>query len=113
MWCRLCDDDPLLIAGRGTVEQALRKIGRDDLVTNVRELPVFTSRARKTLWGFHQTRCHATGLGRIVLCCPVRERLDTLLHEYAHAIVQWIGHREEDDHGPRFQWWLNQLGGKL
>jgi len=104
--------DPLLATCQERVYALLRTIGRPDLALNVHELPVMVARTRKSLWGCYQTYSQANGLGRIVLCCPAPERQDTLLHEYAHALVQWTNTHEDDDHGPRFNWWLSQLGGK-
>ena len=39
------------------------------------------------------------------------ERLrDTLLHELCHATVWQIDDAFEDNHGPKFQWWIQHLG---
>ena len=42
------------------------------------------------------------------------ERLrDTLLHELCHATVYQIDEiREEDPHGPKWEWWIQQVGYK-
>jgi hypothetical protein len=101
--------DPLLVESHAKVVRVLRQIDRVDLLANVREMQVVVARERKTLWGCFQWHDDANGLGRIVLCCPVWRRPATLLHEYAHALVHWMGHNEADDHGYRFQWMLKQL----
>jgi hypothetical protein len=106
---RLKHSDPLLVECRSQVARVLVAVGRPDLVINLAEMPIYIARERKRLWGCYTTFSLATGLGRIVLCCPAKERKTTLLHEYAHALVQWMAVHEEDDHGFRFNYWLKQL----
>jgi len=105
----LPDTHPIVRDCRAVVERVLRQHGRADLLDNLRTVPVYVVRERKRLWGCYRTHSFADGLGRIDLCCPASERRSTLLHEYAHAIVQWTEQLEEDDHGYRFQWWEKEL----
>ena len=105
----LPDTHPIVKDCRTVVERVLRQHGRADLLDNLRAVPVYIMPARKRLWGCYRTHSFADGLGRIDLCCPARERRETLLHEYAHALVQWTEQLEEDDHGYRFQWWEKEL----
>jgi predicted SprT family Zn-dependent metalloprotease len=109
------DPAPVVARCRAHVKACLARLSLD-AADDVDELPVvFAEKSRvTTLCGCFQ-HVAANGLGQITVYprqTATPEKLEwTLYHEFAHALVHWMGSRErEADHGKTWQYVMRVLG---
>lgn len=93
--------------------KAANLLTEEDMVRAVELVPVQLSNRRSAVAG--SFRFTALDRGRIVMnikICHTAERFrSTLLHEFAHGLVHWLGGRERgSSHGRVWKAWMVRLG---
>lgn len=112
------DKDRLVRAARAAAYRVALDVGADESIAeDIQALPViFSERQTRTRMGvFHSDTYKALGRITVFIKChhTEEELLDTILHEFGHAIVHYMWPYSGCVHGPHWQYIARKLGCRV